>query len=102
MAKRKTSNRKNFGFRHVVKRHGRHEKFDERKVYASVYESAHAAQVTTKQAEKIAEKTTEQIKKWIEKKDRINSHEIHTEIARALKKHDMDVAFMYETHKDIC
>lgn len=101
MAK-KEPKRKNFGFRHVVKRRGHKEKFDERKIYASVYESCHAAGLTTQQAEKMGAKIADQIKKTVEKKDMVNAHEIHQEVARALTKMNRDAGFMYETHKDVC
>jgi transcriptional regulator NrdR family protein len=93
---------KKFAYRHIVKRHGHKEKFDERKIYASVYEAAHVAQLPTKQAEEIAASVTLSIKKWVEKKDLHNAKEIHRETVKELKKHHAEVAFMYETHKDIC
>ena len=93
---------KRFGFRHVVKRRGRKEKYDERKIYASVYESCHAAGLTTKQAEKISAKVSDTITKWAEKKDAMHAHEIHREVINALRKMDKDTAFMYEMHKNIC
>ena len=104
-AKTKKTNTKKgrkFSTRHVVKRHGHTESFDERKIYASVYESCHAAQLSTKQAEKIAASVTDTIKKWAEKKDHVNSHEIHKEVVKVLHKHHADVAFLYETHRMLC
>ena len=91
-----------FAYRHIVKRHGHKEKFDERKIYASVYEASHVARLSTKQAEKIASNVSDYLKKWVEKKDSVNAKEIHRETVRELKKHHVEVAFMYETHKDIC
>jgi transcriptional regulator NrdR family protein len=91
-----------FSARHVVKRHGHAEAFDERKIYASVYEACHAAQLSTSQAEKIAASASSNMKKWIEKKTQVNAHEIHQEVVRALKKHHEDAAYLYEHHRNIC
>lgn len=99
--KKKTTERK-FSARHIVKRRGHVEAFDERKIYASVYEACHAAQLSTKQAEKMAASVTASIKKWIDKKERVNSHELHQEVIHTLKKHHEDVAFMYATHRILC
>jgi len=99
--KKKTTKRK-FSARHIVKRRGHVEPFDERKVYASVYEACHAAQLSTSQAEKIAAHVTASIKKWMDKKNRANSHELHQEVIHLLKKHHEDAAFMYATHRILC
>lgn len=99
--KKKTTKRK-FSARHIVKRRGHVEPFDERKIYASVYEACHAAQLSTKQAEKIAANVSLSVKKWIDKKDRVSSHELHQEVIHTLKKNHEDVAFMYATHRILC
>lgn len=91
-----------FSARHVVKRRGHTESFDERKIYASVYEACHATQLSTKQAEKMAASVSLSVKKWIEKKTHVNSHEIHKEVVKVLRKHHADVAFMYEHHRVLC
>ncbi len=91
-----------FSARHVVKRHGHTESFDERKIYASVYEACHAAQLSTKQAEKIAASVSLSVKKWMEKKTHVNSHEIHHEVVKVLHQHHADAAFMYKTHRMLC
>lgn len=100
--KANTKKGRKFSARHVVKRHGHTESFDERKIYASVYESCHAAQLSTKQAEKIAASVSSNVKKWAEKKTHVNSHEIHKEVVKVLHKHHADVAFLYEHHRNLC
>lgn len=91
-----------FSARHVIKRRGHTESFDERKIYASVYEACHAVQLSTSQAEKIAASVSLNVKKWAEKKEHVNAHEIHREVVKALRKHHADVAFMYEHHRNLC
>lgn len=99
--KPKTIGRK-FSSKKIVKRHGHAETFDERKIYASVYEACHAAQLSTSRAETIAASVSLNVKKWAEKKTQVNSNEIHREVVKALRKHHADVAFLYEHHKNIC
>lgn len=99
--KTKTTNRK-FSSRKVVKRHGHAERFDERKIYASVYEACHAAQLSTSHAEKIAASVSLNVKKRMEKKTQVNSHEIHREVVKTLKKNHEDAAYLYEHHRNIC
>lgn len=102
-AKTKKKNaRRKFSAQHIVKRQGHTEPFDERKIYASVYEASHAVGLNTPHAEKIASGVSTQLKKWIEKKEKVNARELHKEVVKALKKHHADVAFMYEWHKEIC
>ncbi len=86
----------------VVKRRGHTEKFDERKIYASVYEACHVDGMKTEKAEKIASAVTNAIKKKLEKLDTVSSHALHAQVVKELKKHHADVAFMYEHHKNIC
>jgi transcriptional regulator NrdR family protein len=100
--KRITKKGRKFSARHVVKRHGHEESFDERKIYASVYEACHATQLSTRQAEKIAASVTFNTKKWAEKKTQMNSHEIHAHVVNELKKHHSDASFMYDKHRQIC
>lgn len=92
----------NFNSRTVVKRRGHAEKFDERKIYASVYEACHVDGMKTEKAEKIASAVTNTIKKKVEKLDTVSSHALHGEVVKELKKHHADVAYMYDMHKEIC
>ena len=86
----------------MVKRHGHVEKFDARKVYATVYEAVHATRATEEKAEKIASRVSQKITKMVEKMNQIPAHWIHAEVVKELKKHHADAAFMYETHRDVC
>jgi len=85
-----------------VKRRGYTEKFDERKIYATVYEACHVDGMKTEKAEKIAAIVTNAIKKKVEKLDKVSSQALHAEVVKELKKHHADVAFLYEHHKNIC
>ena len=85
----------------IVKRRGHTEEFDERKVYASCYAACLSSHVPHMEAEKICEKVSKEIKTWARKKKQADSLEIFKKVISAMKKHNKDAAFMYETHRDI-
>ena len=85
----------------IVKRKGHAEEFDERKVYASCYAACLSSHVPHMEAEKICENVSKEIKTWAKKKKQVDSSEIFQKVTVALKKHNKDAAFMYETHRDI-
>ena len=85
----------------IVKRKGHAEEFDERKVYASCYAACLNAQIEHTKAEKICEKVSRELKAWAIKKKYADSKEIFKKVTAAMKRHDKNAAFMYETHRDI-
>lgn len=87
--------------KHIVKRHGHTERFDERKVYASCYAACLSAHLHHEHAEKVCEKVVRDIKKWIVKKEQVTSQQIFHETAKLIRKHHTHAAFMYATHRDI-
>ena len=87
--------------KHIVKRQGHEEHFDERKVYASCYSACLSAHVRRKEAEFICDKVTREVKSWIRSKGEVTSNQIFKRTATAMKKHHKDAAFMYATHRDI-
>ena len=87
--------------KHIVKRKGHTERFDERKVYASCYAACLSAHMHHHHAEKVCEKVVVGIKKWIATKKEVTSSHIFLETAKLIRKHDKNAAFMYATHRDI-
>jgi len=87
--------------KHIVKRKGHNERFDERKVYSSCYYACLSAHLHRDAAEKICEKVTKQIKNWISTKKEISSDTIFKTVGRLIRKYNKDAAFMYMTHRDI-
>ncbi len=85
----------------IVKRKGHTEEFDERKVYASCYAACLSSHVPHMEAEKICEKVAKEVKAWVRKKISVTSDKIFKKTTAAMKKHNEDAAFMYETHRDI-
>jgi len=86
---------------HIVKRAGHKEKFDGRKIYASVYYACRTTEMGKKDSEKTASQVESEMNKWVRNKSAVTSDQIFREVAKKMKKHNKDAAFMYETHRDI-
>lgn len=82
----------------IVKRKGHKERFDERKVYGSVYAACASAHYDEMRCEEIAEDITKKIKKFFNNKKETQSIEIRKKIESELKKKDEELAFFYEQH----
>ena len=87
--------------KHLVKRKGHLEPFDERKVYASCYAACLSSHIHHVHAEKICEKISLDIKRWIAQKKRVTSNDIFLETAKRMRKYNKNASFMYATHRDI-
>ena len=85
----------------VVKRKGHNESFDERKVYASCYFACLTSHMKKGEAEKLCAKVAQDMRKWLKGKKHVNSQHIFEAMAEIIRKYDEEVAFMYETHRDI-
>lgn len=86
---------------HIVKRKGHKQKFDERKIYASVYAACLAAHVDKEEAEATANLVGREIKKWIVDKEEVTSDAIFKKVGEELGHLNKDASFMYTTHRDI-
>ncbi len=86
---------------HLVKRKGHIEEFDERKIYASVFASCMVLRMTDEESEVIADMVTHEVLDALKKEKDIQAHKIHEEVVKTLRKYNPDVAYMYDTHKDI-
>lgn len=85
----------------IVKRKGHEERFDERKLYASIFAACMTIRMTDEEAETISTMVTDDIKKIISTKKEVTAHMLHSEAAKSLKKYHPEAAYMYDTHKDI-
>ena len=83
----------------IIKRRGNQEKYDERKVYASIYAAALNCHYSEQKSEKIAREITKKINSWIKTRKEITSEEIRDQIIKNLK--DRDVKLMYKHHLDL-
>ncbi len=82
----------------VVKRGGHRERFDEKKVYGSVYAACASAHYGELQCEKIADDITKNVRKFLKNKKEVKSAEIRRKIESVLKKKDKELAFFYSQH----
>lgn len=86
---------------HIVKRAGHREKYESRKVYASVYAACLTVRVHPGEAELIADKVTKELNAWATEKNEMTSSEIFQQIVFCLQKYNSDAAYMYKTHRDL-
>lgn len=80
----------------IVKRNGHTEKFDERKVYGSVYAACSNLHYDEMLCEKTAEEITLKIKKFAKGRKEIDSAEIRKKVQELLKEKDEELAFFYD------
>lgn len=86
----------------VVKRtSGKCEKYDERKVYASIYAACYVVLLSESKCENIAGQIARKISTLAQKRKKISSQQITAEVTRHLKTRNKHAAFMYETHRDV-
>lgn len=85
----------------VIKRKGHKEKFDEKKLFASIYSAARISGLQEQKAEKVASKVLKQVIKSFKGKTPLTSDFISKQTIKSLKKINKEIAFMYETHRDI-
>jgi len=86
---------------HIVKRKGHKERFDEKKLYGSVYGACLVADMHENKCEQVAQYVTNVIKKKLKRKKVISSEEMAKITEATLKKKNKEAAFMYKTHRDI-
>ena len=85
--------------KHVVKRHGHSEKYDARKLYASVYAACRSVREPAGSAELIAEKVVTDMDEWIATKHEVTSNDVRISAVRHLKAYHPDAAYMYLHHR---
>jgi transcriptional regulator NrdR family protein len=79
----------------IVKRRGHKEKFDEKKIYASIYFACMSAYRDEIKCEKLSEKVTNKIKAWIKNKRIVDSSQIREKVIAELRKENKKVEFYY-------
>ena len=85
--------------KHIVKRHGHTEAYDERKLYAAIFSACQAVREPSGSAEIIADKVVKDVAKWIEKKHEITSHDIRVNSAKHLEVYHPAAAYIYLHHR---
>ncbi len=87
--------------KHIVKRKGHEEHFDERKIYASCYAACLGTRMKHNEAENICETVCKDMKQWVEKKAEISSTQIFQQMVKTIRKYNPEAAYLYETYMDI-
>ena len=82
----------------VVKRQGIKERFDERKVYGSIYGACTAVNYNEKKCERIADAISKKIRRFVKKKKLVSSTDIRKTVRHELEKINKELAFFYEKH----
>lgn len=87
--------------KHIVKRKGHKEMYEDRKLYASVYATCMSLRVSEVQAETIAKAVVHEVEQEIKEKEEVTAHEISHLAKESLKKYNEDAAYLYEHHRDV-
>lgn len=85
----------------VIKKEGNKQKFSEKKVFDSVKKACLIAQLDNKACREIPSQVTKLVKAKIKGSKTIKSDLLFKYCIELLKKIDDDVAFIYETHRDL-
>jgi len=85
--------------KHIVKRAGHTESYDERKLYASLYAAALVAREPVGSAELIAKEVVSLVNIWITSKHEVSSHDIRLQAAKHLQAINPDAGFQYLHHR---
>ncbi len=75
--------------------------FNQRKLYASIYNSCLSTQLSKKECQRIAKKIYADVVKILSKQHCLLSEEVSATVTKAMAKHQKELAFMYKTHKDL-
>ena len=79
---------------HVVKRRGHKQKFDERKLYASIYAACLLEHMDEEKCEKMANHVTKKVKNDLKRKSVIESDTIFRLVIKHLVKKDKEAAYI--------
>lgn len=86
--------------KHIVKRAGHTESFDERKLYASIFSACIAVRVPVGEAELVAAKVSEEVIEDLGDKYEITSNDIFHKASKHLAGYNPDAGYIYEhSHK---
>jgi len=100
---RKAQKRPMFKEEHCVVKHGTKvcERYDERKVYGSVYAACFVAHMNDDLCEKYANSVAQHITKIIKRKKEMHAKEISEHVHKKLKKHSKEAAYLFKHHQDV-
>jgi len=88
--------------KHIVKRAGHSEPYEQRKVYASVYSALLAVHEPTGTAELLSDKVTQEVDTWMEGKTEVTSADILRKASERLNILHPDAAWIYLYQRSVC
>lgn len=87
--------------KHIVKRAGHSEQYDERKLYASVYAACLSVREHPGSAELIAQEVVKDFEQWMGNRHEVTSNDIRRQAAESLKAINPDAGHIYLHHRVI-
>lgn len=87
--------------KHIVKRRGHTEQYDQRKLYASVYAACLSVRVPQGEAELVAERVAADLDKWLHDKQEVTSGDIGRNGYKSLNVYNSEAAWMYKHHRSV-
>jgi len=87
--------------KHVVKRAGHTEEYDERKLYAAAFSACLSVHVPRATAELVAEKVTADVNNWIEAKQEVTSGDLRRKLSEFLEFYDEDAAHIFRHQRNL-
>ncbi|MDD5172340.1 MAG: ATP cone domain-containing protein [Candidatus ainarchaeum sp.] len=85
----------------VVKRKGKKEVFDEKKLYASIFAACQECGMENEKAEHVADRIVHELESHLKDRQEVNSTEIFGFVIEKLARINEAVAFMYQTHREL-
>jgi transcriptional regulator NrdR family protein len=83
----------------VVKSSGEDQKYDEKKLYASIYASLIVCKSNHKEAELIAAEVTKLMRRWVGTKSHVSSKDLRAEATKKLREYNHVAAYVYAHHR---
>ncbi len=85
----------------VVKRKGKKEAFDEKKLYASIFAACQECGMENEKSEHVAGKIVHELEAHLRGRHEVNSTEIFGFVTEKLARMNEAVSFMYQTHREL-
>ncbi len=85
---------------HIIKRRGHAEKYDQRKLYASIYAACRSINTPDGEAELVAERVVTDVEKWLKDKPEVTGKDIRIQAYKHFHAYNEDAAYMYKNHRE--
>lgn len=85
--------------KHIVKRNGILETYDNRKVYGSIYASCLSVHEPAMAAELVAEKITKDVTSWIAGKSEVTANDVRLFAGKKLSEINPHAGYLYLHHR---